>query len=282
MVDAGRILIMPKGIWSSLIAYEMLDLVTLDGVAYLARQASVGQNPKLDDTYTYWQPFGSAMTPDGTTIIIDANNKLEVALDNRTLKYDSTNEYIKVSIDGSTIKYDNQNGYLYADLTAGLNDLTDVTIASVVNGQVLTYDSTTQKWKNATIPTPTASNVDYSNTSSGLSATKVQGAIDEVVTNINNKHVVSTFAVNTTGWVADTTSQSGVTLYKKSVSLSHVYDNPSVDIGCASGNVLPTTAEQTAYDLVQYVTVDDTVPCLYLYASDTPVDTFYINVGGVD
>lgn len=282
MVDAGRILIMPKGIWSSLIAYEMLDLVTLDGVAYLARQANVGQNPKLDDTYTYWQPFGSAMTPDGQTIIINASNKLEVALDNRTLKYDSTNEYIKVSVDGSTIKYDSQNGYLYADVSASLNDLDDVTIGTLANGQVLTYDSTTQKWKNASIPAPTAAQTTYTNTSSGLVATTVQGAIDEEVINVNNKHTVSTFAVDTTGWVADTTSQSGTTLYKKSVSISHVYANPSVDIGSASGNVLPTTAEQTAYDLVQYVTCDDAVPCLYLYASDIPTDTFYINVGGVD
>ena len=282
MVDAGRILIMPKGIWSSLVTYEMLDLVTLDGVAYLARQANVGQNPKLDDTYTYWQPFGSAMTPDGTTIVINASNKLEVALDKRTLKYDDTNGYIKVSIDGSTIKYDSQNGYLYADVSASLNDLNDVTIGTLANGQVLTYDSTTQKWKNASIPTPTAAQTTYTNTSSGLVATTVQGAIDEEVTNVNNKHTVSTFAVDTTGWVADTTSQSGTTLYKKSVSISHVYANPSVDIGSASGNVLPTMAEQTAYDLVQYVTCDDTVPCLYLYASDIPTDTFYINVGGVD
>lgn len=282
MVDAGRILIMPKGIWSSLIAYEMLDLVTLDGVAYLARQANVGQNPKLDDTYTYWQPFGSAMTPDGHTIVINASNKLEVALDDRTLKYDDTNEYIKVAVDGSTIKYDSQHGYLYADVSAELNDLSDVTIAAVANGQVLTYDNSTQKWKNASIPTPTAAQTTYTNTSSGLVATTVQGAIDEEVTNVNNKHTVSTFAVDTTGWVADTTSQSGTTLYKKSVSVSHVYANPSVDIGSATGNVLPTTAEQTAYDLVQYVTCDDTVPCLYLYASDIPTDTFYINVGGVD
>lgn len=282
MVDAGRILIMPKGIWSSLVTYEMLDLVTLDGVAYLARQASVGQNPKLDDTYTYWQPFGSAMTPDGQTIIINASNKLEVALDDRTLKYDSTNEYIKVSVDGSTIKYDSQHGYLYADVSASLNDLDDVTIGTLANGQVLTYDSTTQKWKNASIPTPTAAQTTYTNTASGLVATTVQGAIDEEVTNVNNKHTVSTFAVDTTGWVADTTSQSGTTLYKKSVSVSHVYANPSVDIGSATGNVLPTTAEQTAYDLVQYVTCDDTVPCLYLYASDISTDTFYINVGGVD
>ena len=41
-------------------------------------------------------------------------------------------------------------------------------------------------------------------------------------------------------------------------------------------------AEQEAYDLVKYVTFDDTVPCLYLYASDTPTSAFNIDVEGVD
>lgn len=95
-------------------------------------------------------------------------------------------------------------------------------------------------------------------------------------------HKVSTLTVDTTNWIQDVTSQSGTTLYKKQVSLNHVYANPSVDIGAASGSVLPTTAQQEAYDLVQYVTVDTTVPCLYLYASDIPTDGFYINCEGVD
>ena len=89
------------------------------------------------------------------------------------------------------------------------------------------------------------------------------------------------FQVSTSGWTEDSSSQSGVTLYKKSVSLSHVYKSvPDVSIGALSG--LPTAAEQTAYDLLKYVTVDDAVPCLYLYASAAPSDSFYINVEGVD
>lgn len=102
------------------------------------------------------------------------------------------------------------------------------------------------------------------------------------LSDVANKHKVSNFEVSTTGWTSDTTSQSGTTLYKKQVTLSHVYAHPSVDIGASTGNVLPTTAEQAAYDLVQYVTVDDTVPCLYLYASDTPTSAFNIDVEGVD
>lgn len=86
--------------------------------------------------------------------------------------------------------------------------------------------------------------------------------------------------VDTSSWSSDTSSQSGTTLYKKSISLSHVYgDGVSVDIG-ASGTVLPTTAQQTAYDLLQYVTLDGTT--LYLYASAIPTNTFYISVEGAD
>ena len=98
---------------------------------------------------------------------------------------------------------------------------------------------------------------------------------------VTNNHKVTQFTVDTSSWVSDTTSQSGTTLYKKSIALNHVYvDSPSVDIG--STGVLPTTAQQDAYNLLQYVTVDSAIPCLYLYASDIPTDAFYINVEGVD
>lgn len=100
---------------------------------------------------------------------------------------------------------------------------------------------------------------------------------------INNKHKVTSKQVYTSGWATDTTSQSGTTLYKKTISLNHVYvDSPSVDIGAASGSVLPTTAQQTAYDLLLYATADSAIPCLYLYASAVPTDAFYINIEGVD
>lgn len=98
---------------------------------------------------------------------------------------------------------------------------------------------------------------------------------------VTNNHKITQFTVDTSSWTSDTTSQSGTTLYKKSIALNHVYvESPSVDIG--STGVLPTTAQQEAYNLLQYVTVDSAIPCLYLYASDIPTDAFYINVEGVD
>lgn len=113
--------------------------------------------------------------------------------------------------------------------------------------------------------------------------TTVEGALGALSTNKmpRSAHKVTSFEVTTSGWTTDTTSQSGTTLYKKTISLSHVYvDKPSVDIGAASGSVLPTTAQQTAYDLLKYATIDGTT--LTLYASAIPATAFYINVEGVD
>lgn len=102
-----------------------------------------------------------------------------------------------------------------------------------------------------------------------------------VYTDSANKHKLTIKTVTTSGWTSDTTSQSGTTLYKKSISLNHVYvESPAVDIATSSGTGLPTAAQQTAYDLLQYVTVDGTT--LYLYASAIPTTQFYIGVEGVD
>lgn len=130
--------------------------------------------------------------------------------------------------------------------------------------------------------------VGYLNDLETSNKSSIVSAINEVNTealaantSIINKHKVTRLSVSTSGWTSDTTSQSGTTLYKKSVALNHVYvESPSVDIG-ASG-VLPTSAQQGAYDLLQYVTCDSAIPCLYLYASDIPTTAFYINVEGVD
>lgn len=129
MVNAGRILIMPRGDWNNLDTYDMLDLVTYNGVAYLARQQSVGINPATDTSLTYWQPFGSASSiattstpglvmPDGTTITVDANGLIEVP------------------IDGVSITV-NSSGKLVADVNKALGDLTNVTLTTPSTGQFL-------------------------------------------------------------------------------------------------------------------------------------------------
>lgn len=158
-----------------------------------------------------------------------------------------------------------------------LDDLLDVTLSSPQNGQVLKYNTTTSKWENANESGGGATIDDT--TISALSC----WSSSKTNTEITNRHKVTNKEVTTQSWTQDTTSQSGTTLYKKQITLNHIYvDSPSVEIGSASGSVLPTTSQQESYDLILYATSDDTVPCLYLYASDIPQTAFYINVEGVD
>jgi hypothetical protein len=291
MVNAGRVLIVPKGAWTNLTPYEMLDLVSDGDKAYLARQASVGVRPSEDTNMTYWQPFGSSASiattdtpglvmPDGVTITVDAT------------------------------------GLIVASLN--VSNLKDIKLTSLANGDILKYDGTQSKWVNVALGTAASRNAtssitsgstdliesgavnalkqtletaldgkintsDIANNLTTTTAGKVLDATQGKALNdsITNKHKITRKTVDTSSWTIDTSSQSGTTLYKKSISLSHVYvDSPSVDISTSSGTGLPTTAQQEAYDLVQYVTVDGTT--MYLYASAIPSTAFYIQIEGVD
>lgn len=291
MVNAGRVLIIPKGAWSNLTPYEMLDLVSEGDKAYLARQASVGMRPSEDISMTYWQPFGSSAS---------------IA---------TTDTPGLVMPDGVTIKVD-ETGLIVVNLN--VSDLKDIKLTNLANGDILKYDGTQNKWVNVALGTAASRNATSSITSgsidlitsgavntlkqtleqsidgklgtsdiaNNLTTTTVGKVLDATQgkalnDNISNKHKLTRKTVNTSSWAADTTSQSGSTLYKKSIALSHVYvDSPSVDISTSSGSGLPTTAQQTAYDLLQYVTVEGTT--MYLYASEIPTTTFYIQIEGVD
>jgi len=113
--------------------------------------------------------------------------------------------------------------------------------------------------------------------------TKLDAAIGSLQTGLAGAEGVKEITIGTSNWTQDTTSQSGTTLYKRSSTLNHVYtESPVVSIGCASGDVLPTIAEQADFDLIQYVTVDSENLKLWLYASDIPSATFFIRVTGVD
>lgn len=253
MVNAGRVLIIPQGDWSSLEPYQMLDLVTYDKTAYLARKASVGVNPQTDVQKVYWQPFGTAV---------------EIA---------TTEKPGIVMPDGTTITI-SQTGVIEAHLILG--EAEDVDIVNPQNGQVLSYSSILDAWQNKSLGTAASKNSTSSITSGSTDLIESR-AVHSLKQTLENKHKVTSFEVNTSGWSANTTIQSGVTLQKKSISLNHVYDDdPSVSIGSASGAVLPSTAQQKAYNLLEYATIDGTT--LNLYASDVPLITFYINVEGVD
>lgn len=64
---------------------------------------------------------------------------------------------------------------------SALTELSDVTISSPTDGQVIKYDSSSDKWVNADAEgSSQAEDVAYSNAQSHLDATNVQEAIDEV------------------------------------------------------------------------------------------------------
>lgn len=187
--------------------------------------------------------------------------------------------------------YENNSYYWSQHGGNSFAGLTDVDMTGVQNGDVFIYDSSDAKLKpgNVTIDidteTPTFTQASTrTNINSGETISTLFGKIKKWFNDLTNGVFTSTtLSVSLTGWTTDTTSQSGTTLYKKAITMTNVYvDCPTIDIGCASGSTLPTVAEQNAYNLLQYVTVDDAVPCLYLYASAIPTTAFYIKVKGVD
>lgn len=172
MVNAGRVLIIPKGAWTNLTPYEMLDLVSEGDKAYLARQASVGVRPSEDTNMTYWQPFGSSASiattdtpglvmPDGVTITVDAT------------------------------------GLIVASLN--VSDLKDIKITSLATGDVLKYDGTQSKWVNVALGTAAYKNSTDAVTQSS-SALVESGAVYTGLTAKENKSTVlsQTLAVGST------------------------------------------------------------------------------------
>lgn len=167
--------------------------------------------------------------------------------------------------------------------------LTDVDMTGVQDGDVFIFDASDSKLKpgnvsidiNTETPTFTEAST-RANIASGETVSTLFGKVKKWFSDLTGGVMTTTtIAVDLTSWTQDTSSQSGTTLYKKQISLNHVYvESPTVDIG--SSGVLPTVAEQESYNLLQYVTVDDSVPCLYLYASAIPTTAFYIKVKGVD
>lgn len=173
MVNAGRILIIAKGAWDSLTSYEQLDLVTRNDTAYLARQGSVGVDPATDTAMTYWQPFGTAV------------------------KIATTSVPGIVMPDGTTITID-ETGLITADL--GVSDLKNVVISSIANGQILQYNSSTQKWENKSLGTAAARNATSAITSGSTDLIE-SGAVSSLKQTLESKIgevTVKTLAANAT------------------------------------------------------------------------------------
>lgn len=67
MANAGRVSMVPKGIWDDQTTYKRLDTVRIDNVVYIAKQDNSGVDPRTDDEETYWMKAVSGVTQDVAT-----------------------------------------------------------------------------------------------------------------------------------------------------------------------------------------------------------------------
>ncbi len=118
--DVGAI--NPRGGYSALEEYTALDLVSYNGSSYLCREGCTGIAPT---NTTYWQVFASG-GGGGTDDYEDLENK--------------------PSINGVELSGDKSTG----DLGIEFNDLDDVDMTGVTDGQVPTWDASAQKYKPGT------------------------------------------------------------------------------------------------------------------------------------
>ncbi len=86
--------------------------------------------------------------------------------------------------------------------------------------------------------------------------------------------------VTTTGWTQVTVNSR--TLYKKTISLTAIYDVPSVSLCNYDGTPVTSESAEKDYMLLEDVGYDATAKELYLYGSDTPSASYYIFVTSVE
>lgn len=232
MANAGRILILARGAWSNTTNYVQLDLVTYNGTAYLARQASIGVNPSTDSSYTYWQPFGSSaqiattsvpglVMPDGTTITVDNTGLITAAL--------------------------------------GVSDLKNVTIANIADDQVLKYNSSTLKWENKSLGAAASKNTTNAVTQ-GSTALVESGAVYTETSALNT--AISSKADSSKAYQTDDTTESEIDdadfipFYDTSASAKKKIKVEDLNLGSGSGGSIinVTTNESDLYGKTVNVT----------------------------
>lgn len=99
--------------------------------------------------------------------------------------------------------------------------------------------------------------------------------VGEELTALNNGLIVQ---FPSTGWTT-TETVNGTTYYTQTVSVTSVSRKPIIGITPITGT-LPTSAEQDAFDSVEYFTANDTTNTIKGYATSAPSDTFAVVVKG--
>ena len=165
--------------------------------------------------------------------------------------------------DGST--YDIQDAVgNYATTTYVDNAVAGITKGTIGLGNV---DNTSDANKPISTATQAALNTTNGNVATNTTA----------IAGIKKTKVVT---VTTTGWTSVTINSR--TLYKKTISLTGIYDVPSVSLCNYDGTPVTTESAAEDYMLLEDVGYDATAKELYLYGSDTPSASYYIFVTSVE
>ena len=130
-------------------------------------------------------------------------------------------------------------------------------------------------------------NVDNTSDANKPISTATQNALNTTNTNVaNNTNAIAgikktkVVTVTTTGWTQVTVNSR--TLYKKTISLTAIYDVPSVSLCNYDGTPVTSESAEEDYMLLEDVGYDATAKELYLYGSDTPSASYYIFVTSVE
>lgn len=165
--------------------------------------------------------------------------------------------------DGST--YDIQDAVgNYATTTYVDNAVAGITKGTIGLGNV---DNTSDLNKPISTATQNALNATNGNVATNTNA----------IAGIKKTKVVT---VTTTGWTSVTVNSR--TLYKKTISLTGIYDVPSVSLCNYDGTPVTSESAEEDYMLLEDVGYDATAKELYLYGSDTPSASYYIFVTSVE
>lgn len=165
--------------------------------------------------------------------------------------------------DGST--YDIQDAVgNYATTTYVDNAVAGITKGTIGLGNV---DNTSDANKPISTATQNALNATNANVATNTNA----------IAGIKKTKVVT---VTTTGWTQVTVNSR--TLYKKTISLTEIYDVPSVSLCNYDGTPVTSETAEEDYMLLEDVGYDATAKELYLYGSDTPSASYYIFVTSVE
>lgn len=152
----------------------------------------------------------------------------------------------------------------YASTTYVDNAVASITKGTIGLGNV---DNTSDMNKPISTATQNALNATNGNVATNTNA----------IAGIKKTKVVT---VTTTGWTQVTVNSR--TLYKKTISLTAIYDVPSVSLCNYDGTPVTSESAEEDYMLLEDVGYDATAKELYLYGSDTPSTSYYIFVTSVE